>query len=186
MFFQLFSTLKVNRVAKITQSAYLWVIFHVKQPPPPSPCTTVGVWLCEYVRGLENHKPSLPNFVTKKPFGNYFRKYRTQFVWLYIFQNILCCFNFHLREAFKSPKNALDTLASWMKTETNTMTFLILNSFLILPLYVNVVTIISKDLNLIFYLFIFSKFNPLNQYYRNYQFLPFFNGENPLLVHGFH
>ena len=129
---------------------------------------------------------NLPNFVTKKPFGNYFRKYRTQFVWLYIFQNILCCFNFHLREAFKSPKNALDTLASWMKTETNTMTFLILNSFMILPLYVNVVTIISKDLNPIFYLFIFSKFNPLNQYYRNYQFLPFFNGENPLLVHGFH
>ena len=57
---------------------------------------------------------------------------------------------------------------------------------MILPLYVNVVTIISKDLNPIFYLFIFSKFNPLNQYYRDYQFLPFFNGENPLLVHGFH
>ena len=30
MFFQLLSTLKVNLVAKITQSAYLCVIFHVK------------------------------------------------------------------------------------------------------------------------------------------------------------
>ena len=30
MFFQLFSTIKVNRVAKIMQSAYLCVIFHVK------------------------------------------------------------------------------------------------------------------------------------------------------------
>jgi len=31
MFFQLFTTIKVNIVAKITQSAYLCVIFHVKQ-----------------------------------------------------------------------------------------------------------------------------------------------------------
>ena len=31
MFFQLFSTIKVNRVAKIMQSVYSSVIFHVKQ-----------------------------------------------------------------------------------------------------------------------------------------------------------
>ena len=30
MFFQLFSTMKVNLVAKIMRSAYLCVIFHVK------------------------------------------------------------------------------------------------------------------------------------------------------------
>ena len=35
MFFQLFSTTKVNPVAKIMQSAYLCVIFHVKQKKSP-------------------------------------------------------------------------------------------------------------------------------------------------------
>ena len=35
MFFQLFTTIKVNLVAKITQSAYLCVIFHVKQKKSP-------------------------------------------------------------------------------------------------------------------------------------------------------
>ena len=33
VFFQLFSTIKVNLVAKIMQSAYLSVIIHVKQLP---------------------------------------------------------------------------------------------------------------------------------------------------------
>ena len=35
MFFQLFSIMKVNRVAKIMQSAYLCVIFHVKHKKLP-------------------------------------------------------------------------------------------------------------------------------------------------------
>ena len=35
MFFQLFSTIKVNVVAKIMQSAYLCVIFHVKHSKSP-------------------------------------------------------------------------------------------------------------------------------------------------------
>ena len=35
MFFQLFSTIKVNLVAKIMQSAYLCVIFHVKHKKSP-------------------------------------------------------------------------------------------------------------------------------------------------------
>ena len=35
MFFQLFSTIKVNRVAKIMQSAYLCAIFHVKHKKLP-------------------------------------------------------------------------------------------------------------------------------------------------------
>ena len=35
MFFQLFSTIKVNLVAKIMQSAYLCVIFHVKHKKKP-------------------------------------------------------------------------------------------------------------------------------------------------------
>ena len=35
MFFQLFSTIKVNLVAKIMQSAYLCVIFHVKHKNSP-------------------------------------------------------------------------------------------------------------------------------------------------------
>ena len=35
MFFQLFSTIKVNLVAKIMQSAYLCVIFHVKHKKIP-------------------------------------------------------------------------------------------------------------------------------------------------------
>ena len=52
------------------------------------------------------------------------------------------------RPALKPPKNVLDTLASLMETETITMTFLILNNFMILPFYRNVVTI-SKDFNLI-------------------------------------
>ena len=124
MSFQFLSTIKVNLVAKIVQSAYLCVIFHVKhrellflavltwflilgkiqdgdhccwrhRPPaalpprnipllvkkikglplkvksfrntatyqklwggvpstPPPPCTTVGVWICLYVRGLNS------------------------------------------------------------------------------------------------------------------------------------
>ena len=33
MFFQLLSTIKLNLVAKILQSAYLCVIFHVKHKP---------------------------------------------------------------------------------------------------------------------------------------------------------
>ena len=83
-----------------------------------------------------------------KPFGNYFWKYKTQFVWLNIFQNNNF-FYFHLREASTPPKNVLDTLASWMETKTNLMIFLILNNFVILSLYLNVVTI-SKDFSLIF------------------------------------
>ena len=67
----------------------------------------------------------------------------------FIFSKIINFFNFHLREALKPPKNVRDILASWMETETNTMTFLILNNFMILPLYLNVVTI-SQDFNLIF------------------------------------
>ena len=67
----------------------------------------------------------------------------------FIFSKIINFFNFHLREAFKPPKNVRDILASWMETETNTKTFLIFKSFMILPLYQNVVTI-SKDFNLIF------------------------------------
>ena len=39
-----------------------------------------------------------------------------------------------------------------MEIETNTMTFLILNNFVILLFYLNVVTI-SKDFNLIFNIF---------------------------------
>ena len=35
MFFQLFSTIKVNPVAKIMQSAYLFAIFHVKHTKSP-------------------------------------------------------------------------------------------------------------------------------------------------------
>ena len=67
----------------------------------------------------------------------------------FIFSKIINFFNFHLPEAFKPPKNVLDTLASSMETETNTMAFLILNNFMILPFYLNVVTI-SKVFNLIF------------------------------------
>ena len=67
----------------------------------------------------KNRNP--PNLVTTKPFENYFRKYKTQFVWLYIFKNKQF-FNVHLREAFKPPKNVLGILvASWMETETNTV-----------------------------------------------------------------
>ena len=95
----------------------------------------------------KNRNP--PNFVTSKAFGNVFRKYKTQFVGLYIFKNNHFFFNFHLREAFKSTKNVRDILASWMQTETNTMTFPTLNNFMILPLYLNVVTV-SKDFNLSF------------------------------------
>ena len=62
----------------------------------------------------------------------------------YTFSKIINFFNFHLRESFKPAKNGLDILAS-----PKTMTFLISNSFMILPLYLNVVTI-SKDFNLIF------------------------------------
>ena len=35
MFFQLFSTIKGNLVAKIMQSAYFWVIFHLKHKKSP-------------------------------------------------------------------------------------------------------------------------------------------------------
>ena len=35
MFFQLLSTIKVNLVAKIVQSVYLYVIFHVKHENLP-------------------------------------------------------------------------------------------------------------------------------------------------------
>ena len=35
MFFQLFSTIKVNLVAEIKQSAYICVIFHVKHKQSP-------------------------------------------------------------------------------------------------------------------------------------------------------
>ena len=120
-------------------------------------------------------KSKSPNFVTTKPFRNYFRKYKTQFVWPNIFQNnLFFFFNFHLREAFKPPKNVLDTLASWMETETNTMTSLILNNCMIPPFYLNVVTI-SKDFNLIFLYFNFQNYpvNPVNQYYLDHQFCHF-------------
>ena len=120
-------------------------------------------------------KSKSPNFVTTKPFANYFWKYKTQFVRLYIFQNNQF-FNFHLREAFKAQKNVLDTLASWMETKTNLIIFLILNNFMFLPLYVNVVTI-SKDFNLIFQYFVQNY--PLNQYYRDHQFCHFSTAKIP-------
>ena len=69
-----------------------------------------------------------------------------------------------------------------METETNAMTFPTLNNFMIFPLYLNVVTI-SKDFNLIFNTF--SKL-PYKSVLSRPSILPFFNGENPFLVHGFH
>ena len=94
----------------------------------------------------------------------------------YIFSKIINFFNFQLREAFKPSKNVRDILASWMETETNTMTFLISNNFMILPLYLNVLTI-SKDFNLIFNIF-FQNYR-LNQYYRNHQFRHFSTAKIP-------
>ena len=90
---------------------------------------------------------------------------------------IIFFFNFHLREAFKPPKNVLDTLASWMETETNIMTFLILNNFMIPPFYLNVGTI-SKDFNLFFF-FIFFQNYPVNQHYRDHQFCHFSTAKIP-------
>ena len=69
-----------------------------------------------------------------------------------------------------------DILPSWMEMETNTMIFLILNNFMILPLYLNVVTI-SKDFNLIFFIF-FQNYS-LNQYYRDHQFCHFSTAKIP-------
>ena len=63
-----------------------------------------------------------------------------------------------------------------MEMETNTMIFLILNNFMILPLYLNVVTI-SKDFNLIFFIF-FQNYS-LNQYYRDHQFCHFSTAKIP-------
>ena len=93
-----------------------------------------------------------------------------------MFSKIIIFFNFHLREAFKPPKNVLDTLASWMETETNTITFLTLNNVMILPFYLNVVTI-SKDFNLIFLIF-FQNY-PLNQHFRDHQFCHFSTAKIP-------
>ena len=104
-------------------------------------------------------KSKSPNFVTTKPFGNYFRKYKSHFVWLNIFQ-IINFFNFPLREAFKPPKNVLDTLASWMEMATNTMTFLIrCYNF--------------KRFKSEFWIFF------LNQYYSNHQFSHFSTAKIP-------
>ena len=94
----------------------------------------------------------------------------------YIFSKIINFSNFQLREAFKPSKNVRDILASWMETETNTMTFLISNNFMILSLYLNVLTI-SKDFNLIFNIF-FQNYR-LNQYYRNHQFCHFSTAKIP-------
>ena len=103
-----------------------------------------------------------------------------------IFSTIINFFHFHLRtlkDVWGEAKNVLDTLASWMETLTNTRTFLVLKNFKILPFYLNVVTI-SKDFNLIF-LHFFSKL-PSKSALSRPSILPFFNGENLFLVHGFH
>ena len=63
-----------------------------------------------------------------------------------------------------------------METETNTMTFLTLNNFMILPFYLNVVTI-SKDLNLNFLIF-FQNY-PRNQHYRDHQYCHFSTAKIP-------
>ena len=57
---------------------------------------------------------------------------------------------------------------------------------MILPLYLKAV-IVSKDFNLIVYLFFyfFSKLPP-KAALSEPSILPFFNGGNPFLVHGFH
>ena len=114
-------------------------------------------------------KSKSPNFVTTKPFGNYFRKYKTQFVWPNIFQNNLFFFL-----QFSPSRGLQTTLASWTETETNTMTSLILNNCMIPPFYLNVVTI-SKYFNLIFLYFNFQNYpvNPVNQYYLDHQFCHF-------------
>ena len=100
---------------------------------------------------------------------------RHQFVWLYIFQNNHFFLIFTLDRAFKPPKNVRDIFASWMETETNTMTFPTLNNFMILPLYLNVVTIL-KDFNLTF---LFFQNCPLSQYCRDHQFCHFSTAKIP-------
>ena len=60
MFFQLFSTIKVNFVAKIMQSAYLCVIFHVKRPPPPQNIPH----LVKKIKGFPLKTKSFQNTVT--------------------------------------------------------------------------------------------------------------------------
>ena len=57
------------------------------------------------------------------------------------------------------------------------MTFLILNNFTILPLYLNVVTI-SKDFILSDFLIFFQNY-PLNQYYRDHQYCHFSTAQIP-------
>ena len=100
----------------------------------------------------------------------------------FIFSKIINFFNFHLRETFKSTKNVRDILASWMETETNAMTFPTLKNFMILPLYLNVVTILKIS---IWVSNIFSKL-PSKSVLSRPSILSFFNGENPFLVYGFH
>ena len=93
-----------------------------------------------------------------------------------IFSKIIIFFNFHLREAFKPPKNVLDTLASWMETETNTMTFLILNNFYV-PSFVSKRCYNFKRFQSHFLIF-FQNYS-LNQCYRDHQFCHFSTAKIP-------
>ena len=112
----------------------------------------------------KNRNP--PNFVTTTPFENYFRKYKNQLVWLYVFKNKQL-FNVHLREAFTPPKYVLGILvASWMETETNTVSFFYIKQ-LYDPSFVSKRCYNFKRFQSDFFFF-FQNY-PLNQYYRDHQ-----------------
>ena len=122
---------------------------------------------------MKNRNP--PNFFTTKPFGNYFRNYKTQFVWLYIFQNN----QFFLIFTFERPSNhrkmgLISSLGEWK---------LKLIPWLFLYQTVSWFSFVSKRC----YNFkrfqsdflIFFQNYPLNQHYRDHQFCHFSTAKIP-------
>ena len=124
---------------------------------------------------MKNRNP--PNFVTTKPFGNYFRNYKTQFVWLYIFQNNHFFFYFHLQEAFKPPGEKWASYPRFVNGNLNEYhDFSYIKQFHD-PSFVSKRCYNFKRFQSDFLIF-FQNY-PLNQYYRDHQFCHFSTAKIP-------
>lgn len=107
---------------------------------------TLRVTFCIYYGSVcKMEEPNSPNDVSKKPFENHFRKYKIEFVWIYIYQ-LRWLFNFHPWGSPQTTENVLCIFNMCNKTKTNTKTILILHNSMTLPLQ-NTVIRISKDAN---------------------------------------
>ena len=123
---------------------------------------------------MKNRNP--PNFVTTKPFGNYFRNYKTQFVWLYIFQNNHF-FLFSPSRGLQTTRRKMGFISSLREWKLKWIPWLFLYKQFHDPSFVSKRCYNFKRFQSDFLIF-FQNY-PLNQHYRDHQFCHFSTAKIP-------